>query len=71
MCASVSCLLYLMKMVVSVSIAAFQLILSWAIMVGEECCSLVDIDNGIHHGNIIKVLSTSSRPFQFLETLEE
>jgi len=41
---SVSSQLYLMKMLISVSIAAgFQLILSWAIMVVEECCSLVDL----------------------------
>jgi len=50
---SVSCLLYLVKMLVSVSAAAgFQLILSWAIMVVEECCSLVDLYNGICDGSI-------------------
>jgi len=33
-----------MKMLVSVSsVAGFQLILSWAIMVVEEYCSLVDL----------------------------
>ena len=48
--ASVNCLLYIVKMLVSVSIAAgFQLILSWAIMVVEECCSLVDLYNGIRN----------------------
>jgi len=42
--ASVSCQLYLVKMFVSVSIAAgFQLILSWAIMMVKDCCSLVDL----------------------------
>ena len=50
---SVSCQLYLMKMLLSVSIAAgFQLILCWAIMVVEEGCSLVDLNNGIHDGSI-------------------
>ena len=69
--ASVNCLLYLVKMLVSVSIAAgFQLILSWAIMVVEECCSLVDLYNGIRNGSI-EVPSTSSRPFEFPETLKE
>jgi len=34
---SVSSQLYLMKMLISV------IILSWAIMVVEECCSLVDL----------------------------
>jgi len=42
--ASVGCQLYLVKMFVSVSIAAgFQLILSWAIMMVKDCCSLVDL----------------------------
>ena len=41
---SVSCQLYLVKILVPVSIAAgFQLILPWATMVVEECCSLVDL----------------------------
>jgi len=58
-------------MLVSVSIAAgFQVTLSWAVMVVKECCSLVDLYNGICNGSI-EVPSTSSRPFEFSETLKE
>ena len=39
-------------------------------MVVEECCSPVYSYNGIHDGSIA-VLSTSSRPFEFPETLKE
>jgi len=41
----------------------FQLILSWAVMVVEERCSLVDKYNGIRNDSI-EVLSTSSCSFQ-------
>ena len=48
----------------------FKLTLSWTIMVVEECCSLVDLYNGIRDGSI-EVPSTSSRLFEFPETLKE
>ena len=55
-------------MLVSVSIAAgFKLILPWAIMVVQECCSLVELYTGIRDGSI-EVPSNSSRPFEFPET---
>ena len=58
-------------MLVSVSIAAgFKLILPWAIMVVQECCSLVELYTGIRDGSI-EVPSTSSRPFEFPETYKE
>ena len=66
--ASVSCQLPWLVMLVSVSIAAgFKLILPWAIMVVQECCSLVELYTGIRDGSI-EVRSTSSRPFEFPET---
>ena len=44
--ASVSCQLPWLVMLVAVSIAAgFKLILPWAIMVVQECCSLVTCDS--------------------------
>ena len=71
MSTSVSCQLYLIKMLVSVNIAAgFQLILSWEIMVVEKRCSLVDLYNGICDGSI-EVPSISSHPFEFPETFKE
>ena len=58
-------------MLVSVSIAAgFNLILPWAIMVVQECCSLVELYTGIRDGST-EVPSTSSRPFEFSETYKE
>ena len=58
-------------MLVSVGIAAdFKLILPWAIMVVQECCSLVELYTGIRDGSI-EVPSTSSHPFEFPETYKE
>ena len=54
-------------MLVSVSIAAgFKLILPWAIMVVQECCSLVELYTGIRDGSI-EVPSTSSALSSFLK----
>ena len=62
---------YVVKMLVSVSIAAgFHLILAWSIMVVEQWCSLVDLYHGIRNGSI-KIPSISSRPFEFPETFKE
>ena len=69
--ASVSCQLPWLMMLVSVSIAAgFKLILPWAIMVVQECCSLVELYTGIRDGSI-EVTSTSRCPFEFPETYKE
>ena len=58
-------------MLVSVSIAAgFHTILSWAITLVEESCSLVDLYTGIRDGTV-EVPSTSTRPFVFPETFRE
>ena len=52
----------------SVSVSAgFHTILSWAIMVVEESWSLVDLYTGMWDGSV-KVPSSSSCPFVFLET---
>jgi len=48
--ASVSCQLYLKK-VLSIA-AGFQLVLFWAIMVVEECCSLAE---EVGHGHVTYV----------------
>ena len=69
--ASVSCQLLWLVMLVSVSIAAgFKLILPWAIMVVQECCSHVELYTGIRDGST-EVPSTSSGPFEFPETYKE
>ena len=70
MCASICRLLYLVKMFGLGEYCCWFPALSWTIMVVKECCSLIDLYNGIHDGSI-EVPSTSSRPFEFPATLKE